>query len=232
MWGNKNFNLLSLANTVVSGTTSRKSTQFVTSYNFGALKFLIRHETDGYVAADTAGTSTSVNQSTHDSISSKMKSVSLSRSDFSPHTTLTESGLSIRKDGEAVPLVSTLEIKTRSIKRPLTIREVAPQLWISQTPKLVRAYHTEGKFQPPEVEDAAAAVKSWEDQHQIDLRNLGALIHRIIEVTKGCGGTATIERQAQSKKLTIDKADRDRMLPMDLYSKWDEEKPELEPEKS
>ncbi|KAJ5699592.1 hypothetical protein N7536_002605 [Penicillium majusculum] len=204
----------------------------IISYNFGALKFLIRHETDGYVAADTAGTSTSVNQSTHDSISSKMKSVSLSQTDVSPHTTLTESGLSIRKDGEAVPLVSTLEIKTRSIKRPLTIREVAPQLWISQTPKLVRAYHTEGKFQPPEVEDAAAAVKSWEDQHQVDLRKLGALIHRIIEVTKGCGGTATIERQAQSKKLTIDKADRDRMLPMDLYSRWDEEKPELEPEKS
>ncbi|KAJ5598455.1 hypothetical protein N7537_008539 [Penicillium hordei] len=96
------------------------------------------------------------------------------------------------------------------------MRGVAPQLWISQTPKLVRAYHNEGKFHPPEAEDAVAAVKSWEDRHQVDLRKLAALIHRIIEVTKGCGGVATIGRQAQSKKLTIDKADRDRMLFMDL----------------
>ncbi|KAJ5201316.1 hypothetical protein N7449_006119 [Penicillium cf. viridicatum] len=187
---------------------------------------------DGYVAADTAGSSTAVNQSTYNSLPSKMKSVSLSRPGVSLHTILTESGLSIRKYGEAVPLTSTLEMKTRSIKRALTIREVAPQLWISQTPKLVRAYHTEGKFQSPEVEDATAAVKSWEDLHQVDLRKLAALIQRIIEIAKGCGGTATIGRQAQSKKLTIDKADRDKMLPMDLYSRWDEEKPELEREKN
>lgn len=204
----------------------------IISYSFGALKFLIRHETDGYVAADTAGSSTAVKQSTYDSLSSKMEYVSLSQPDVSLYTTPAGSRLSIRKDGQAVPLASTLEIKTRTIKRDLAMKEIAAQLWISQTPKLVRAYHTEGKFQPPEVEDVTAAVKSWEDLHQVDLRKLAALIHKIIEVTKGCGGIATIQRPAQSKKLTIEKAHRDRMLPMDLYYKWDKEKPELEPEKS
>lgn len=47
----------------------------IISYDFGALKFLIRHETDGYVAADTAESSTAVNQSTYDSISSKIRGV-------------------------------------------------------------------------------------------------------------------------------------------------------------
>ncbi|KGO65936.1 hypothetical protein PITC_021370 [Penicillium italicum] len=204
----------------------------IISYNFGGLNFLIRHETDGYVASNTAGSSTTIDPSTYDGLSSKLKSVSLSRPKASFHTTPTGSGLFIRKDGEAVPLSSTLEIKTRAIKRALSIKEVTPQLWISQTPKLVRAYHTEGNFQPPKVEEVAAAVKSWEDLHQVDLRKLAALIHKIIEVTKGCGGTATIERQGRSKKLTIDKANRDKMLPVDLYSKWDAEETELEPEKS
>ncbi|KGO49237.1 hypothetical protein PEX1_018490 [Penicillium expansum] len=202
----------------------------IISYNFGALKFLIRHETDGYVAVNTAGSSTAVSQSTYDGLSSKMKSVSLSQPNVSLHTT--PAGLSIRKDGKAVPLASTLEIKTRTIKRVLAMKDVAAQLWISQTPKLVRAYHAEGNFQPPKVEDVAAAVKSWEDLHQVDLRKLAALIHKVIEVTKGCGGAATIERRGRGTKLTIDRANRERMLPMDLYSKWDEEKQELEPEKS
>ncbi|KAJ5356799.1 hypothetical protein N7517_011408 [Penicillium concentricum] len=208
----------------IKGSTSHHR---IISYTFGALKLLIRHETDGYVAAGIAGHSTTVNQSTHDHLSSKMKSVSLSQPGIYLYTTPPECKLTIRKAGEPVPLASTLEIKTRTIKRPLAMKDFAAQLWISQTPKLVRAYHTEGKFQPPEVEDAIAVVKSWEDLHQVDLRKLAALIRKIIEVTKECGGAATIKREPQSKKLTIEMAHRDRMLPMDLYDKWNEEKPEL-----
>ncbi|KAJ5970759.1 uncharacterized protein N7479_000677 [Penicillium vulpinum] len=208
----------------VKGSTSHHR---IISYSFGALKFLIRHETDGYVATDKAGYSNTVNQSTSDSLTGKMKSVSLSQSDVSLHTTPAGCKLSIRKDGKAVPLASTLEIKTRTIKRPLRMKDVAAQLWISQTPKLVRAYHTEGNFQPPEVEDVTSEVKSWEELHQVDLRKLAPLIQKIIEITKECGGTAVIKRQPQSKKLTIEKAHRDRMLPMDLYDKWNEKKPEL-----
>jgi len=122
-----------------------------------------------------------------------------------------------------VPLESTLEIKTRVVHKPLEIREVAPQLWISQTPKLVRAYHNKGTFGRPEVEDVAAEIKIWEEASQGDLKMLVALINRIIDVVRGVGGNAAVKYEPNGDKLVVRKVDGKRMLPEDLYSRWDGE---------
>lgn len=74
--------------------------------------------------------------------------------------------LTIKEEGQVVPLESTLEIQTRVFHKPLEIQDVAPQLWVSQTFKLVRAYHRKGTFQGPEVEDVTALIKRWEERNQ------------------------------------------------------------------
>ncbi|KAJ6436128.1 hypothetical protein O9K51_11353 [Purpureocillium lavendulum] len=146
------------------------------------------------------------------------------------------SKLKISKEGEVVPLESTLEIKTRVFHKRLEIRDAAPQLWVSQTPKLVRAYHGKGFFQEPEVEDVTAAVKRWEEDSQEDLRKLASLVNRILTMAKELGESTVMKYDAMADKLVIAKVAGEKMLPTDLYSKWDDasadyaaEAAELEP---
>ena len=73
------------------------------------------------------------------------------------------SKLRTRKAGRRVSIESTLEIKTRVAHKPIALDEVVPQLWVSQTPNLVRAYHNRGVFQVPEVENVDPQIKRWED---------------------------------------------------------------------
>lgn len=157
-----------------------------------------------------------------DSLSSLLESLSLSSTNSPPTTTPAGSRLTIREEGRIVPLESTMELKTRVFHKPLQLREVVPQLWVSQTPKLVRAYHTKGTFQVPEVEDVAVQVKRWEEGNQNNLRKLAALIGKILQLVKGCGGYAAVRYDDKGDKLVIRKVDGDAMLPKDLYSKWDD----------
>jgi hypothetical protein len=76
-------------------------------------------------------------------------------------------------------------------------------------------------FQVPEVEDVAVQVKRWEESNQNDLRKLAALISKILEMVKGCGGNGTVKYDDKGDKLVVWKADGETMLPNDLYSKWD-----------
>jgi hypothetical protein len=128
----------------------------------------------------------------------------------------------IRKEGYEVPMESTLEIRTRVSHNPLNMNEIIPQLWVSQTPKLVRAYHQKGVFQKPVVEDAATIIKSWEEDNQDDLRQLAALIRKIINLVKECGGNAILKYSPEGDKLLIRQVESKKMLPKDLYSKWDD----------
>ena len=156
-----------------------------------------------------------------DSLSATLGSLSLSRTSRTPVATPTGPKLAVEKAGQFIPLESTLEIKTRVSNRPLDISEVAPQLWISQTPKLVRAYHRKGKFKRPQVEDVTARIKEWEENNQADLRKLASLIGKIIDVVKGHGGKAIVRYEVCEDIITVSKVDGKKMLPEDLYFKWD-----------
>ena len=194
----------------------------IISYRFGDLNFIVRHETDGYVDADARIPSSSSKELEDDSLSSMLGSLSLSPTNRPPSTAPAGSKLTIKEEGQVVPLKSTLEIKTRVFHKPLEIKEIAPQLWVSQTPKLVRAYHNKGAFQGPKVEDVAAEIRKWEKRNQKDLRKLAALINKILNVVKGYGGNAIVKYDDKGDKLVVRKVDRKKMLPKDLYSKWDD----------
>ncbi len=203
----------------ISGSTGHHR---IISYRFSDLNFIVRHETDGYVDNSTRIPSSKSKEPESDSLSSMLGSLSLSPTNSPPSTTPAGSKLTIKEEGQVIPLESTLEIKTRVSHKPLEIQEVAPQLWVSQTFKLVRAYHRKGTFQGPEVEDVAALIKRWEERNQTDLRKLAALINKILNVVKGCGGNAIVKYDVEEDKLVVRKVDGKKMLPKDLYSKWDD----------
>ncbi|MBE3048374.1 hypothetical protein IMZ48_38900 [Candidatus Bathyarchaeota archaeon] len=201
----------------------------VISYSFGGLDFIIRHETDGYLQT---------NQEAHhgqdDGLSSTLKSMSLSSTNghSAPAGSSTKgqpapagpgSKLMVKKEGQEVPIDSTIEIKTRVRHKELLVAEVASQLWVSQTPKLVRAYHKGGIFLNPQVEDVTTDVGKWERDNQVHLRKLAALLRRILGVVKGSGegGSFVLEYEKSEDKLVISKVEGEKMLPEDLYAKWE-----------
>lgn len=192
----------------------------IISYRFGDLNCIVRYETDGYVADTRSLHSHGGKTAESDGLSSMLASLSLSPTNglLTHTTTPAPSKLTIKTEGQAVPLESTIEIKTRVAHKPLAIQDVAPQLWISQTPKLVRAYHNRGTFQDPEVEDVAADIKKGEEANQADLRKLAALINRILNVLRGKGGHAMVKyERGKEDKLVVYNVDGGIMLPRDWF---------------
>ena len=51
---------------------------------------------------------------------------------------------------------------------------------------------------------------------------MAALINKILNVVKGCGGNAIVKYDDKGDKLVVWKANGKKMLPKDLYSKWDD----------
>ena len=210
----------------ISGSTGHHR---IVSYQMGDLKFVIRHETDGYVGKGTGEPSSKSKEPESDNLSSLLGSLSLSPATSTPKAVSTESGLTIKRGGQVVPIGSTLEIKTRVFRKRLEISEVASQLWISQTPNLVRAYHNNGTFQDPKVEDVTTQIKGWQDRNQANLTKLAVLIRKIIAVVRDNGGNATVRYDVNKRKLVVTRFHGKKMLPEDLYSKWnDNEKSEAE----
>ncbi|RDW81184.1 uncharacterized protein DSM5745_04741 [Aspergillus mulundensis] len=154
----------------------------IVSYRLGGLKLMVRHELDGYTSSS--------HEPTH-----------LFPVDV-PDRVENTSALTVRKAGHTVPRESTLEIKTCRAKQRGTYRisKILPQLWFSQTPKLVRAsYRTEGLFTVPEVEDVTARMKEWEERHNADLHRFVMLLKDIIAAVKENGNKATVHYDYKRK---------------------------------
>lgn len=190
----------------------------VVSYRFGGLRFVVRHETDGYVE-DGTPTQASKQQSGGDDLSSLLGSMSISQPTAAGDTASAASKLTVRKGGRPIPLESTLEIKTRVQHKPLKITDAAPQLWLSQTPRLVRAYHNRGIFNAPVVEDVSADVKRWERANQ---EKLGRLLTLLVSIIAKCKpyGHVSIRYSASKDRLRVDQCARNKMFPEDLYQRW------------
>jgi len=67
-----------------------------------------------------------------------------------------------------------------------------------------------------------ALIGEWEGRNQMDLRKLAALTRRIVGVVRGVGGSAVVRYDVGRDKLVVSKADGNKMLPGDLYSRWDD----------
>ena len=192
----------------------------IVSYRLGDLRLIIRHETDGYVDSG-APPQVSKQGSAGDDLSDILGSMSISRPAVEDNRTSTTSKLTVRRGGQSIALKSTLEIKTRVHHRPLQIADAAPQLWLSQTPRLVRAYHNKGRFQAPVVEEVSTDIKEWERANQERLGKLVTLLISIIAESKP-HGHVSIKYSASKDRLRVDRCVGDKMFPGDLYERWQE----------
>ncbi|KAH6616883.1 geranylgeranyl pyrophosphate synthetase [Boeremia exigua] len=193
----------------------------IISYRFCGMTFVVRHETDGYYDSNAGNNSNDSASTGQDGIlAGKLSSLSISPSNEVPCHTTTGSKLATKTEGYEVPLSATLEIKTRASHRVLHIADVAPQLWVSQTPNLVRAYHCRGRFEVPLVEDVSDDIKSWELEHEQYLQDLALVIQKISDFAKQCGGKAVVTYDRFLDTLVLRKAELKRMLPDDLYRHW------------
>ena len=203
----------------ISGSTGHHR---IVSYRFGDLSCIIRHETDGYVATEDTAPSWVDDEPEKDTLSNMLESLTISSTSSSAQATCIGSTLTIRQEGQVIPRESTLEIKTRASHRPFDYNEIAPQLWFSQTPKLVRAYHSYGRFQKVVVEDVATEVQKWGDEHRADLMRLAGLIKKIVTVVKDSDGKAVVTYDGKSDVLVLRKSSGKKMLPEELYAKWND----------
>ncbi|KAB5526488.1 hypothetical protein GE09DRAFT_1178184 [Coniochaeta sp. 2T2.1] len=183
----------------------------IISYKFGDMNCIVRHETDGYV--DNKGP-----RELGDNLLDALEGLSISKSDnvvTDPAVTIVKTG------GKAVDPSSTLEIKTRVASRKIEMAEVFPQLWISQTLKLVVGYHRNGIFDDIQLRDMTNEIRQWETTNQRDLSKLACLPVKIIGVVKHRGDRRAVVRYDGGTRLRIVASERKRALPDDLYAKWE-----------
>ena len=172
----------------------------ITSFRFGGLQCMVRHETDGYISDEPGRYAVQQEAETAESLSRLVGKLQLFDScSASTHT----STVRVKREGQEVEGSSIIEIKTRAASKSLDMNETAAQLWISQTPHLATAYHKHGQFNDVQVQDMSEYVRNWERSNQMVLCSLANLLKRIIEVAKGCASQTTLVRYEGGMKLEV-----------------------------
>lgn len=177
----------------------------IITYKLGHLKIVLRHKTDGYLEDESID-----NLLDNLTLASKKKSLRFE-----------DSRLEVELQGEDVPLASTIEIKTRTQAKPILIDDVAPQLWLSQTPNLVRAYHRHGLFDLPKVENVQVQINQWEERNKSSISNLVSLLDKLREIMKD-SDVDSLKFDPLTGRLCLYKSDKvmSKMLTDELYDLW------------
>ncbi|CAI0645625.1 unnamed protein product, partial [Colletotrichum noveboracense] len=188
----------------------------IVSYRFGGMNFLLRHETDGYVA-DGMDPSTAAKEAGIDDLSDLLGSMSVSKARDPANSRITV----VTEGNQPTDVELTLEIKTRAASRKLATEDVLPQLWLSQTPLLVVAYHHQNYFHDVKVRDMRQEVRDWEATNRTILRKLAYLISLIRQVVEKSDSRRAVVRYDGGPAVQLISDVQSRALPEDLYSLWD-----------
>ena len=209
----------------------------VAECEFAGLKYLLRFESDGYLAekagdlekapsrrqggmADHANTTTLLSSGEAFTIGEKQP--------------ITGHGLIIRNGGSEIDQGAAIEIKTRAAHKVLDMESVLPRLWMSQTPNLIAAYHKGGRFDDVQVIDVRKDLEKWEERNSVNLRKLDAVIRRIIDTVENTITMKCRVKRTNSGELEIWELDisHQSALPDDLCHKLREEDLEDENDRS
>lgn len=207
----------------------------VAQYEFAGLKYLVRFESDGYEAENAGPVETVSSWRRGDMTDPANTTTLLSSSDsftIGEKRPTSGHGLVVRKGGSEIDQATVIEIKTRAAQKGLDLKSVLPRLWLSQTPKLVAAYHTGGRFDNVKVLDMRKDLGKWEEQNSENLQKLDAVIRLIIKTVKDSNSKKCRVKRADSRKLEIWELDTNYQcaLPDDLYYKLQDEAIEGEDE--
>lgn len=190
----------------------------VIRYRFGGMNLVVRYDTEGFIEKKGKAASLGDAQNVDDALAGSMKALDISRAG---DTNANASALVVRPGGRPVDLSLTLEIKTRAAGRLLDMAEVTSQLWIGQTPNLAIGYHRKGIFDDIRVRDMEDDIYRWEVANREVLSSLASLVRKIVALVKDSGHRNAILKYNGHEKLSIIRTEQERMLPKDLYSKWE-----------
>lgn len=206
--------------------------QRIVRYRLGELRCLIRFESDLWLPerltgeelalakCETSGPKVKSDINNDDDISDLLEATS--SVSVSQKVPTVQESLQIKCGGRIIPQKAVFDLKTRSFTRKIDMADVLPRLWVSQTPNFLIGYHKAGLFDEILVQDMHQRIKDWEQENDNALRQLAAVIRRIIEIARTSKGQGLeVSRLGNGPLLIRELLDTTwHVLPTDLCKKW------------
>ena len=214
----------------------------IIGYRLGGLKLLVRSAVDAYLQDEVAGEEKSATKDHcgQDDLVNFMKAASLDTDAPSVKATPDAPGVTVVHGGENIAHSSVLEFTTRSkyAKRPFDYQAKYPDLWLSQTPHYVVAFHqhvgTQCSRQPngqPRLAEfrniqmnrmTENKLRSWEEDNQTHIRKLVVVLEEIIKESGAMDSPCIVRFSEARESLTISKIDPETFagVPKDLRDKF------------
>ncbi|PWY66021.1 hypothetical protein BO70DRAFT_257485, partial [Aspergillus heteromorphus CBS 117.55] len=180
------------------GLADSASHQRLIRYDFGGRHYLVRFESDGFIAEEPAEDSRTVESDT--SLADVAATLNIGPSGQMPATT---GDLHVEDGGRPVAHGAVMDIKTRSmldfktreIKKEINMTDLTPLLWVSQIPTLAVAYHRQGTFEDVQVQDMRDTLAQWERDNETSLRKLISLINELVSYVQTATTSLEVCRQ-------------------------------------
>lgn len=194
----------------------------IVKYKFGGLILLVRSGVDAYLQELAKGPRSPEQTSVGDLLDqgSFMKTLSLGSQVAMP--TETKEGINgqvtVVQGGQKVPHAALVELTTRSkfAKRPFDIEKKLADLWISQTPTFIEAYHQsvgyksynqtgvrQGKFEDIRVKSMGDPLAKWETANAIALGGLALVLGQVIEEVKKAQSPCIVRYTGRGDSLRV-----------------------------
>lgn len=201
----------------------------ISEFVFAGLKYLLRFESDCYLAEKAASAKKAPSARPEAKVNFADTSALLNFGDtmtVGERQPTSSGGLTVRKGGHEINQSATVEIKTRAVHKVLDKDTVLPRLWMSQTPYLIAAYHRGGRFDDVQITDMRTDISRWEERNSGNLRKLNTIIRRIIDTVQKTTAMKCRVRGSEGGKLEIWELDigHRSALPDDLRIKLTEAK--------
>jgi len=178
--------------------------QRLVKYRFGELNFVVRFEADGYIrppgSTDRVKSRTSPTkedneqgETTDSSVDGLVQGMrqqwATTVATISASDPNRETHLEIKNGGESVDQDCLFDLKTRSIKtkgHKDHFAEEVPRFWVNRIPNFILAFHTRGMFEKENIQiiDVRRKVDQWEQDHQLELTRLAALVNDLVLLSK------------------------------------------------
>lgn len=192
-----------------AGVQGSASHQRLVKYQFGGLAFLVRFKSDGYLKnkiepedQERQASVTPVSKPDLD-IPSLLQGTDLLTVTQKVHAE--QGDVKVELKGQKIPQSAVFDLKTRSAKNEIDMKEVFSRLWATQTPNFIIGYHKSGYFDDVRVQDVSGKVGEWEAENGELLGRLQSTIQRIIDVAKSSAGQRLEVCRIGSGKLQIRK---------------------------
>ena len=194
----------------------------IVQYTFGGLVLLVRSGVDAYLQELVKVSDSLEKTDTGDVLNSSdfVKNLSLGSRVMTPTDTKERRNdqVTFVQGGQEIPHAAVLELTTRSkfAKRPFDIEQKLADLWISQTPNFIEAYHQsvghkiynqpglqQGKFEVIKVKSMGEQLAKWETANAVALGKLAMVLRQVIQEAKKAQGPCIVRYTGQGTNMGI-----------------------------